>query len=148
MKGALMLSIVSLALSTGAIAQKNDAPNAVQKAFSQKYPDAKEVKWEQENANEWEAEFEIGEEEMSANFTNDGHWISSEQEIEEEKIPSNIYQALQASYPGCKIKEAELGQSQEHPLFYELEIKAKTGKLTVFVDNTGKVFKEETTDND
>mgnify|MGYP003627220840 CR=1 FL=1 len=48
------------------------APQKVEEAFAKKFPTAKKVKWEKENATEWEAEFKMNKVEYSANFLEDG----------------------------------------------------------------------------
>ena len=70
MKTASVLCLVIL-MSRFASAQKlkeSEVPEAVKKAFNQKFSGAKEVKWSKESATEFEAEFEVGEQEQSATF--------------------------------------------------------------------------------
>jgi hypothetical protein len=51
-----------------------NVPENIKTIFSQKFPKAKSVDWDKENATVWEAEFEMGGKEYSANFGTDGSW--------------------------------------------------------------------------
>ena len=57
-------------------------PVDVSKAFSEKFRSAEKVKWDMEEANEWEAEFSLLGKEMSASFDPSGKWLETETEIE------------------------------------------------------------------
>lgn len=49
-----------------------EAPKAVLKTFAKKFPTAKSVQWEKENAKEYEASFTMDGVKYSASFSNDG----------------------------------------------------------------------------
>ena len=111
---------VFLACSMFAFISKGDkAPQKVTDAFVKKFPNVKKVKWEKENATEWEAEFKINKVEYSANFMEDGTWKETEHEIDEKEIPQTVKTALTKGFPSYEIEEAEISETKEGTV-YEL----------------------------
>jgi outer membrane biogenesis lipoprotein LolB len=116
---AVIVAIVALsACST----TKETAPTNVQDAFTQKFPDAKSVKWEKENDTEWEAEFKLNGEEYSANFATDGNWKETEHEIKMADIPAAVKATLDSQFSEYKVEEAEIAETAEGSV-YEFELK-------------------------
>jgi len=63
--------------------QKGTPPKEVSAAFADKYPTAEKVQWEQENENEWEAEFLMDGKEMEVVISSTGEIIGQDM-VEEE----------------------------------------------------------------
>ena len=136
-----MFISTGLIISLATCAQKvkeSDVPTAVKDAFKNNYKDAKEVKWEKEEAN-FEAEFEIGETDQSVVLDATGHVIETEIEIKLELLPSAVKEYVAKNYKETKIKEAAKITDSKGTVTYEAEIK---GKDLIF-DSTGKFIKEE-----
>src|SRR5438128_2594677 len=104
--------------------KKLTAPAAVQKAFEQKFPKATKVNWGKENATEWEAEFMLDGNELSANFSADGKWVETERKIKVSELPKAVAAAIQKQYPGWKISDAAKTESAKDGIFYEAQVKS------------------------
>lgn len=147
MKRMIFLATVLLGLSSVSCGQS--APENVKEAFSKKFPDAKDVKWEKENKSEWEAEFKMAGEEYSANFSNEGEWMETEHEMKISDLPNVVKNTLSSEFDGYEVEEAEM---VETPKFkgYELELEKGKSTLEVVFDANGKVLKkkEEKEDDD
>lgn len=96
-------------------------PAAVVTAFNQKFSNIKELKWEKEKNGAWEAEFEQGEVDMSANFSADGKWLETETEIKVAELPAPV----QAALKGKRVKEAAKILRADGSTVYEAEVKHK-----------------------
>jgi len=142
MKTLKLFVIAFAAISINACAQKPNVPENVDKAFTQKFPDAKSVKWDKENETEWEAEFKLNGQEYSANFSTDGVWKETEHEIEKSDIPTNVKQTLDTEFAGYKIEESEISETAEGSV-YEFELEKDKVKMEVAVSPDGKVLKKE-----
>lgn len=132
-----------LAFTMFAFASGDQVPQKVKDAFTKKFPTATKVKWDKENATEWEAEFKMDNTEYSANFLEDGTWKETEHAIDDKEIPKNVKSALMSAFPGYKIKESELSETKD-VMLYEFEIKKGESEIEVALDKTGKVVKKET----
>jgi len=137
----LMLGSVMVLSQACAQTQKN-APEKVKSAFSQKFPNAKKVKWDKENETEWEAEFKMNGEEYSANFNTDGTWKETEHEIEKSVIPATVKQTLDKEFAGYDIEEAEVSEAVDGKV-YEFALKKDETDLEVSISLDGKVVKKE-----
>ena len=113
-------------------------PAPVQKAFDQKFPHATSVKWGKEGAKEWEAEFTFNGGKLSANFTNEGAWVETEQVIAASAFPKAVSDAIKTKYPGYTIAEADKTETAKNGTIYEADI--KNGK-----DKKEVAFKEDGT---
>ena len=112
-------------------------PQAVLTAFQQKFPSAKEVKWEKENATEYEANFEINEVECSANFNENGTWVETETEIGYVSLPDAVKKAFEMQVKK-KAKESSRIERANNVILYEVEYKKglKSKKLVFNSDGT------------
>lgn len=144
MKKTFLIGILSIAAITPSWAQKSTsvAPDAATKAFSVKFPNAKNVKWDKENENEWEAEFKMAGVEYSANFTSDGTWKETEHEIKKSEVPANVMAVITTEYPGYKIEEMEISETSAGSV-YEFEIEKGETEWEIAIDSSGKVTKKE-----
>ena len=106
-------------------------PSEVQKSFEQKFPKAVNVKWEKENAKEWEAAFNFNGEKLSANFTNAGSWVETEKKIAVSDLPIPVTQAVNKKYPAWKIIGAEKTETAKNAMIYEAIIKSGSHKKEV-----------------
>ena len=139
MKNLIILSLLLFGLTFIASGQK-DAPEAVKKAFTQKYAAANSVKWDSESANEWEAEFTINGKEMSASYDNAGKWLETETEIAAKDLPAAVSSTLTKQFAGYKPGEISIIES---PTMKGYEIALKKGETAceVVIDANGKVLK-------
>ena len=141
----LMLSFLSVSLF--ASAQKTP-PSSVSNTFASKFKNAEKVKWDMEEADEWEAEFMMNGKESSASFDLSGKWLETETEIKENELPAAVKNTLDSQYAGYKIEESE---SIESPDFtgYEIALENKEKYVEVQVTPNGKLtVKTEMNEND
>jgi len=138
-KLALVLAATMIAsLSFAQTLKEKAVPAAVKTAFQQKYPNAKETKWEKENSN-FEAEFEINETDYSVLIDASGNILETEIEIDNNALPSNVKDYVSKNYSGQKIKEAAKITDAKGIVTYEAEIKGED----LLFDSNGNFIKEE-----
>ncbi len=131
MKKMLFPSAFMFTIAFSCYGQKTP-PQAVITAFDQKFPGTTVEKWEKENADAWEAEFELHGKDMSANFSAEGQWLETETEITFAELPANVQAALR----GKKVKETAQIQRADGSTVYEAEVKHKD----LLFDASGKMY--------
>lgn len=119
-----------------------DEQAMVKEALAAKFPNAKHVKWERENATEWEAEFKMDGKEYSANFANDGTWIETEYEMSKKDLPSVILATIETNYPGAKIEEVEKVEKTDFT-GYEIEMELGESTFELVLDESGKTIEKK-----
>ena len=139
--------LVMLVLTATLQSFAQDAPTKVKDAFNKKFPQAKSVHWDKENATEWEAEFKMEGKEYSANFGTDGTWKETEYEISEKELPTSVKNTLSKDFKGYDIEGAEV---TETPKFKAYEVELEKGETTieVVIDEHGKVLKKKVEKDD
>jgi len=90
MKKLLIITYSIFAMGMAGCSQKINVPAAVTKAFNSRYPGATNVKWGKENAKEFEAEFKLNGDNVSANFGADGSWVETETVIKVTDLPAAV----------------------------------------------------------
>ena len=126
------------------LAQKvkpENVPTSVMSAFKSKFPNVTKVKWSLENANEYEAEFKLDGKGKSANFDKDGKWLETETEISRSELPKVVIDAIAKQYPGYKIEEVELAETNDIPSFYSVNIELKDKEYDIEIKSNGEIIK-------
>lgn len=93
-----------------------------------------------ENTTEFEAEFKLDGEELSANFDNTGKWLETETEIKVADLPYEIKTALAKDFDGYKVKEASKIESAKEGTCYEAEIEKGGESFDVLFTSKGKML--------
>lgn len=137
---------MTIALGVGTSCEPKEssanAPEAVKSAFNEKFKNAKEVEWSQEDETEWEAEFEMNGKEYSANFSNDGKWKETEHEIENSELPEAVRATISQEFGEYEIESAEISETVEGVVF-ELAIEQGEEELEVVIDANGKIISKK-----
>ncbi len=143
MKSIILLLHISLFISFSATAQKISAdqvPVSVLNAFKNKFANATNLKWEKENTSDYEVNFKLDKEEISARFDSNGKWIETETEIEKTQLPQAIQVIIINQFAGWKIIEATLVDDVKHGKCYEVEIKKEKEKFDVLLTPDGQLI--------
>lgn len=148
-----MKKFLFLVLASGlvlmACSQNQTPPQKVQKTFTEKFSNATKVKWDQEEQNEWEAEFKMNGNRMSATFDNSGNWMETETKIKEKNLPVNIKSVVDREFSGWEMEGAE---RIEKPGFsgYEMALEKGDTEKEVLVSDSGEVTvkKEQSEDEE
>ena len=141
MKKIFLIAGCLLAIASAGCSQKINVPAAVTNAFNNKYPGATEVKWEKENAKEYEAEFKLNGNSVSANFRADGAWVETETVMKISDLPAAVVATIGKNYRGAVITTAEKLEEPGDKLLYETVIKVKGKKKTLEVKADGSLVK-------
>ncbi len=135
-----LLPLLSL-LFIANIAMAITPPAAVEKAFQKKFPTVTKVYWENEDHNEWEAEFKMDKKKYTASFTSEGAWVITEGEIEISELPVALKKEILNKYPESTFLEVYKIESAKKEIFYEAKIKTPTKKRKVFITSDGVFVK-------
>jgi hypothetical protein len=117
-------------------------PAAVIKSFKDKFPNAKEVKWEKEK-NEYEGSFDSGKEEMSAEFDETGKWLETEMEIKETSLPPAVKESLKKEFAGYKVEHPVKLSNNKCSNCYEVEVEKSEKSYEVVLSQKGEIVSRE-----
>lgn len=139
MKIFFIVLTMAVTISLSANCQKLTVPDAIKNAFNAKYPNAKNVKWGKENAKEYEAEFKLNNNAVSANFGPDGTWVETESVIPESDLPAAVKTAVGSKYPGAFITLAEKTEQPGNKIHYEVSVKVNGKKKAMELNADGSI---------
>jgi len=115
----LLLAFICFAITT--ITSAQTAP--VKKAFEQKFPKAVNVKWSNENATEWQADFTIDKVKYSAAFTPQGIWLETIMVIKLSELPQVVRYTIEIQFPHWEITETNKTERAKDGVFYVVNLK-------------------------
>ena len=136
----LIILVLGTLLSASTI-NATEVPDAIEKAFQQKFPTAKKVKWEKEKSNDYEASFVLNDKEVSALYSPDGQLKETETEISISELPKAVVDAMNKKYPNVKIDEAAKIERSDNTVVYETEIKINRKTTDLLFDQNGNETK-------
>jgi hypothetical protein len=140
MKKFLLVALAAI-LTTSSFGQKtskDNVPQIVKDALNKSFPTAQNETWEKENQN-FEAEFKLNKEEVSALFGPEGKLIETEVDIAIGDLPTPIVNYVSKNLSGKKIKEASKITNSAGNVSFEAEV---GGKDYIF-DSSGNLLKSE-----
>ncbi len=147
-KSIFLVAVLSIAL----FACGQTPPKKVADRFTKMFPKDSKVSWDQEEENEWEAEFKVSGNEMSASFDNAGAWLETEKEIGTKDLPAAVTNTIKAKFAKAKIEEASKIESPDFT-GYEVALENDETDIEVLVTANGKLtvkkeLKEKDEDNE
>ena len=115
-------------------------PTALQEAFSTKYPNVKNVKWETK-AGYYVADFYDGYE-ASAWFTTDGNWHMTETDIPYTALPDPVKSAFEASdYKTWRRDDVDKLERQGIETVYVIEVENQNQEVDLYYSVDGVLIK-------
>ncbi|MGB7786043.1 MAG: PepSY-like domain-containing protein [Salinimicrobium sp.] len=147
MKTLFKMAFIAFGFAFVGCAQKGNVSSNAKQAFEQKFPNARSVSWEKEHDGEWEAEFKLDGKKYSANFKENGTWLETESEIQENEVPAVVSGAMKAEFPAAKVNEVYKVERQDG-ISYEYEIKLNGKKQEVIFDSSGTMQKKKAEENE
>lgn len=133
------ITILAIVFSMAALAM--DVPKAVAAAFAKKFPAATNIKWDKENAHEYEASFKMGSKNYSANFNDAGEWLETESSTAFAELPAKVQNAYNSTHNGVAVKAAAKIETAKGEIKYEVEYKSGKKTKEVFYNAEGEVLK-------
>lgn len=130
----VLLAVIGTSLSASCQLKVTDA---AKKAFATMFPTATNVKWENENATEYEANFKLNNVAVSANFKHDGTWVETETTIKTKELPAAVTNAINTKYPGAAYTRAEKIEKPGGKVLYETVIKMNGKNKEIEINSDG-----------
>jgi len=144
MKSLLALVCFIFSFATIGCSQKvneKDLTAPVKTAFNNKFPGAKDIKWEKENKKELEANFKMNNADVSANFGLDGTWTETETTIPASELPPAVTNAVNTKYPGAVYGRTEKIEKPGGKILYEVNITVNGKKKELELNPDGSTAK-------
>ena len=143
-KAILIQLLLAFAFITTSQALANeDPPEVVLEAFRTKYPEVTSPKWEIDSNGSWEASFRANDVKYRADFTPEGIWTETENNIDFNNLPNNVREAFLLKYKSEAFRDAEAVDSATRGVFYEIEVFTGTSKIDVIFDEDGQILNPE-----
>jgi hypothetical protein len=141
MRHSLFTTLIIAGLTVSACGQ--NIPQVVKTGFKKQFSTADHVKWSKENSHEFEAEFKMEGNKLSATFDEKGNWKETEQSISSDELPMEVKETLTAEFPDYVIKSPEKLSSPEYVVAYEMIVKKDGERLEVLFTPDGKLVKKK-----
>lgn len=139
---AFMLAVVVLT-SNNLSAQFRDIPASVTNAFKEKYPEAKDISWE-DRVTAFQAKFNMNDANYEARFNKDGNWLETEKHILMDELPSAVRESFQSSkFSDWSDPSAAMIQKGNGGTEYRIFVTNNTVKRKyLYFSEDGKLLKE------
>jgi len=134
----IIIMIISVLLfSFTAFSQESTIPVNVKDSFAKKYPGIKEVKWDKEGKDKFEAGFTQDGIKTSVILDEDGEVEETETQIQLSELPSAIVSYVKSNYKDFKISEAAKIVDEDGNVNFEAEISNGSKKQDLLFDKLG-----------
>ncbi|MBW7890983.1 MAG: PepSY-like domain-containing protein [Chitinophagaceae bacterium] len=142
----VMMIVVSIGFVFSSTAQIRKIPAEVTNAFSEKYPDAKDVEWK-DNLSSFIVSFEKEGENLEARFNKKGEWQSTEKLIEVDDLPEKVEDGFEKSkYSDWEVKSVYKIELPKDELQYRLRVaKSDIQQRNLLFNEKGKLLKDKIT---
>jgi hypothetical protein len=143
MKPLYLWSLFFCLFSTESNAQAVSAPPDVASSFAKMFPDASNVQWRNKTAN-YSAFFNDKGAKCEAKFTPAGKWISTEEAIQWDSLPSLVRDSLRScKYADWKGTSAYVLRSADGMTQYHIVVaKDDMGRKLLFFGQNGQLLSE------
>ncbi len=121
---------------------KSKIPLVVITDFNLKFPNATNVKWDKENAHEYEAEFDWNGANYSANFSDKGEWLETESPSSFNQLPEIVKTEFNKLHKGAKVKGVSKIDNSKGKTMFEVEIMKGARIVELFYTEDGTETKE------
>jgi hypothetical protein len=120
------------------------APITTLRAFHKKFPAALTVIWNHQGDGIYEANFVLGNQNITTFFDDDGEWLETSTAIGQQALPPDVLSGLHHSFSGSTILGADYFQSPEIASAYAVELVQAPGFaiLEVLISPYGKVLQQ------
>jgi len=135
--------IAILLVSFTVFAQETKVPKAVKDSFSKLYPKATDVKWDKEDAAEFEAGFKENGTDVSVVFDEKGNLKETETVIQISELPKSASSFVEINYAGFKISEAAKIIDSKGEVTFEAEITKDKVKKDLLFDSKGNIDQKD-----
>jgi len=146
MKKLFMLFIFSL-LVISVNAQIRKIPSAVTDAFKEKFPNAEKVEWK-DKLTYFEASFNIGGTDMTADFSHKGEWQETDKTMSFDDLSGHVKDGLKKSKyadwtPGSVAEIKKKGKDTQYRIYVEKS--SLIQKKFLYFNKEGKLEREAQT---
>jgi len=117
-------------------------PEIVNSSFLKKYPDAANIKWQQESETEWEANYKWNGKFYSSNYSTNGAWLETESPITFVALPEKVKTAFNAEHKAEKVKSVMIIETAAGQTKYEIEVRKGVRPTEYFYSADGVVIKK------
>ncbi len=151
MKKIILTSVLALFILSANAQEKNEhskcckkivVPESVKKAFSDKYPEVKKVKWDLEKPGQYEAEFKLAKVKTSVLIDENGAVLEVENEINRKDLPQAVQNTLKTDFSGYEIEEVEKVVANG-VVTYEMDAEQGNEEFELVFDVNGKLLSKE-----
>jgi hypothetical protein len=130
--------IASLLISTLAFGQEVDLPDAVIKAFEEKFSDAENVTWKLVKTN-YQATFEEIEITMAL-FSPEGEWLKTVMIISEDDLPVMAIEHIEDNYEDAEINQVQMIKNNKEEITYLVVLMVDDEKVKIKFNKEGVVI--------
>lgn len=116
-----MVVMLFVLVAFGQKMRKENVPAVVRSAFQQKYPAAKNIKWDKEGEY-YEASFDLHKKDYSVLMDAQGNIVETEIEIKILQLPKAIFDYIEKHYGDKKVREVAIITDAKGIITYEVEI--------------------------
>ena len=121
---------------------KINPDSAVERAFDNKYPDAKSVNWEREDGYV-KADFRDGSEEAEAWFDEQGNWLLTETDLPYNALPAALQESFKAGiYGAWQVDDVDKLERPDSGTVYVLDVESGEKEVTLHYTESGILLKE------
>ncbi len=114
-----------------------EIPEVIKKSFEEKFPNARNAKWDSSAEKQFEVGFELNGKENVAVFLMDGTFKEIETEIKISEIPIRIKKSISKKFPLSKITYAIKVHRANDKIVYDLEVNTGIELLDITLDIMG-----------
>lgn len=119
--------------------KKEQVPSVVQKAFTQRFPNALMVRWSKIESI-YEVSFQKEDNNIEAVFVENGKWLSTQTEIDIAQVPA----AVKKTYATiCKVQAEDAEKLEKDGEAVEYVLDSPDGNTTLFFSEKGDLLRRE-----
>lgn len=138
MKKILFLMCATLIFTFQGMGQET-TPKAVKEGLKAKYPKVKKAEWVKTSETQWQADFRMNDQEVEAVFDENGKWLGSTTEIDNDNLPEAVQKAIAEKYNGYTPSAIKLVEVGNQATMYKIDLKKGEREVETMFYQDGRI---------